>query len=283
MLATRFRSLLLATLFLAPAGILEAQVTGGSRPAATAVAAAVAPVVDGRLDDDAWREAQVLSGMVQREPLEGTPVSERTEVRIVYDDEALYVGAWLYDGRPESLVFGQTLRDASLDDADAFLVVLDTYRDGQNGFAFGTTPAGIEYDGQFSNEGGGGGGGRGGGIGRQQSGSGGGFNLNWDGSWEVATTTDGEGWYAEMRIPFATLRYGEGGPQTWGLNFQRNIRRNNELSVWAPLPRQFEVYRVSLAGSLDLQAPTSRIATVSPYVLSDVFKDYSVASPEADF
>lgn len=254
--------------------------TSGTRPSAQAREVSAPIVLDGRLDDAAWLGAQMLSGLVQREPLEGTPVSERTEVRILYDDEALYVGAWLYDGRTEALVFGQTLRDASLNDADAFLLVLDTYRDGQNGFAFGTTPAGIEYDGQFTNEGGGGGGG---GIGRQQSGSGGGFNLNWDGSWEVATSTDVQGWYAEMRIPFSTLRYGAGGDQTWGLNFQRNIRRNNELSVWAPLPRQFEPYRVSLAGTLDLQAPVNRIATVTPYVLSDAFKDYTVASPEVDF
>jgi hypothetical protein len=260
-----------------PVGVVAASET---RPAAAAREVSAPIAVDGRLDDDAWLGAQTLSGLVQREPLEGTPVSERTEVRILYDEEALYVGAWLYDGRPEALVFGQTLRDASLNDADAFLLVLDTYRDGQNGFAFGTTPAGIEYDGQFSNEGGGGGGG---GIGRQQSGSGGGFNLNWDGSWEVATSTDSEGWYAEMRIPFSTLRYGAGGDQTWGLNFQRNIRRNNELSVWAPLPRQFEPYRVSLAGTLELQAPVNRIATITPYLLSDAFKDYTVASPEVDF
>lgn len=252
--------------------------TPGSPPVAVATPASTAPSIDGRLDDAAWMSGQALSGLVQREPYEGTPVSQPTEVRILYDDDALYVGAWLYDSQPSALVFGQTLRDASLSDADAFVVVLDTYRDGQNGFVFGTTPAGIEYDGQFTDEGQGGGG-RGG---RQQSGSGGGFNLNWDGSWEVATSTDSEGWYAEMRIPFTTLRYGGSGEQTWGLNFERSIRRNNEQSVWAPLPRQFNVYRVSLAGTLELQAPTGRIATVSPYVLSDAYKDYLVASPDAE-
>lgn len=187
---------------------------------------------------------------------------------MTYDGEALYVGAWLFDSDPTSLVFGQTLRDASLDDADAFVLVLDTYHDRQNGFVFGTTPAGIEYDGQVANEGqgGGGGGGRPGwGANRQQSGSGGGFNLNWDGSWQVATSTDGQGWYAEMRIPFTTLRYGTGGEQTWGLNFERRIRRNSEESVGAPIPRQFNLYRVSMAGTLDLAAPTRRIATVSPH------------------
>lgn len=248
-------------------------------PAARAFATTAAPVLDGRLDDPVWADAPPLDGFVQREPAEGRPASQRTEVRVAYDEQALYVAAWLFDEAPDGIVLGQTLRDASLTDADAFVVILDTYRDRQNGFVFGTTPAGIEYDGQVVNEGEGGGGGQR----RQQSGSGGGFNLNWDGAWQVATHADADGWYAEMRIPFATLRYGAGGEQTWGINFERRIRRNNEQSVWAPIPRQFNLYRVSLAGSLVLEAPARRRVTVSPYVLSDGLKDYTVADPEADF
>jgi hypothetical protein len=265
-------------------GADDAQAQQASAASASLITSA--PVIDGRLDDDSWAGAQILSGFTQREPSEGRPVSERTEVRVTYDGEALYVGAWLFDSDPTSLVFGQTLRDASLNESDAFVLVLDTYLDRQNGFVFGTTPAGIEYDGQVANEGQGSGssGGRpGGGSGRQQSGSGGGFNLNWDGSWEVATSTDSRGWYAEMRIPFTTLRYGTGGDQTWGLNFERRIRRNSEEAVWAPIPRQFNLYRVSLAGTLDLAAPATRVATVTPYVLSNGFKDYTVTSPETDF
>lgn len=247
-------------------------------PAATAFPTPEAPVVDGRLDDPVWADAPLLDGFVQREPAEGRPASERTEVRVAYDDEALYVAAWLWDRTPDGIVLGQTLRDASLTDGDAFLVILDTYRDRQNGFVFATTPAGIEYDGQVVNEGQGGTGNNR----RQQTASAGGFNLNWDGAWQVATRTDGEGWYAEMRIPFSTLRYGRGGDQTWGVNFERRIRRNNEQSVWAPIPRQFDLYRVSLAGSLELQAPARRRISVTPYALADAFKDYTVAAPEAD-
>ncbi|HIF24282.1 MAG TPA: hypothetical protein EYQ27_20825 [Gemmatimonadetes bacterium] len=266
--------------------IVVAELQAQQAPNGIAAAITSVPVIDGRLDEVTWMEAQVLTGFVQREPTEGRPVSERTEVRVAYDGEALYVGAWLFDSDPTSLVFGQTLRDASLNDADAFVLVLDTYLDRQNGFVFGTTPAGIEYDGQVANEGQGGGGGGGrrpGGGSRQQRGSGGGFNLNWDGSWEVATSIDAHGWYAEMRIPFTTLRYGAGGDQTWGLNFERRIRRNSEEAVWAPIPRQFNLYRVSLAGTLDLAAPARRIATVSPYALSEGFKDYTIGSPDADF
>jgi hypothetical protein len=248
-------------------------------PTAQATHAAAAPVIDGRLDDAGWREAGPLSGFVQREPQQGRPVSERTEVRLLTDGTALYIGAWLYDREPDGITLGQTLRDASLNDADAFVVVLDTYLDRQNGFVFATTPAGIEYDGQVAGEGQGGGAG----SGRQQSGSGGGFNLNWDGSWEVATSRDADGWYVEMRIPFSTLRYAAGGAQSWGLNFERRIRRNNEQAVWAPVPRQFDVYRLSLAGTLELEAPGRRIVSISPYVLAEAFKDYTVPAPDGSF
>jgi len=262
----------------APLGAQESTTTPTAGRGRTAVAAQTAesPVIDGRLDEAAWTTASVLSDFVQREPVEGRPVSERTEVRILHDDRALYIGAWMYDRDPAGIVVGDTRRDASLNDTDAFLVIFDTYLDGQNGFVFGTTPKGVEYDGQVANEGQGGSGAV---VARQQGGSGGGFNLNWDGSWEVATSIDADGWYAELRIPFSTLRYPKGGEQTWGVNFARNIRRRNEEAVWAPIPRQFNLYRVSLAGTLSvLRAPSQRILTVTPYVLGEAFRDYATQS-----
>lgn len=249
---------------------------GASPPVAISTRTASPPVIDGNLSEGAWGGAGTIETLVQREPFEGRPASERTRVRILHDDEALYVGAWLFDRDPAAVVTGQNLRDASLTDSDAFLLVLDTYLDRQNGFVFGTTPSGIEYDGQVSNEG------QGGGQQRQQAGSIGGFNLNWDGSWQVATSRDSAGWYAEMRIPFSTLRYDKGGPQVWGFNMERRIRRNNELAVWAPLPRQFDINRVSLAGTLQLEAPAKRIVTISPYALAEAFRDFRSASPSTD-
>lgn len=256
------------------------RVTGAqSAPVARALPVESAPIIDGRPDEPEWQAATALAGFVQREPVEGRPVTERTEVRILSDDDALYIGAWLHDRRPDAITVGQTLRDASLNDADAFIVVLDTYLDGQNGFVFATTPAGIEYDGQVTGEGRAGGPG----SGRQQAGSGAGFNLNWDGSWEVATSRDSAGWYAEMRVPFSTLRYGGAGQQTWGLNFERRIRRNSEEAVWSPVPRQFNVYRLSLAGTLEVEARGRRRTTISPYALAEVFTDYAAAADETTF
>jgi hypothetical protein len=244
---------------------------GDGAPRAVATPVSSPPVIDGRLDDAAWQAAQPIGDFVQREPFEGQPPSERTELRIVHDGEALYIGAWLYDRAAGSLVLGETRRDADLGDTDAIRILLDTYLDRQNGFVFGTTPAGIEYDGQVTREGQGGFGG----DARQQRGSGGGFNLNWDGSWDVATSRDADGWYAEFRIPFSTLRYGAGGPQRWGLNVARTIRRRNEEVVWSPVPRQFDLYRVSAAGVLEgFDAPAQRTLTVTPYVLGAARRDY---------
>ena len=251
----------------------DAASNGGAVREASAVRAAVTPDIDGLLDEAAWQEAPVLSDFVQNEPFDGEASTERTEIRFLFDDEALYIGAWLFDRDPSSLVFGETRRDAELAETDALLLVLDTYLDRQNGFVFGTTPAGIEYDGQVTREGQGGFGGQQ----RQQRGSGGGFNLNWDGSWDVATFRDDRGWYAEFRIPFSTLRYGRGGVQTWGLNISRNIRRRNEQAFWAPIPRQFDIYRVSQAGTLNgVEAPARRIVDVTPYVLGSSQWDYEV-------
>ena len=238
-------------------------------PTGLAVAAGVldAPVVDGRLDEAAWGQAAPMTGFIQREPSDGQPASEPTEVRVVFDDQALYVGVWLFDSRPDEIVPGERIRDYQVEQSDNVVLIFDTYKDEQNGFVFGTTPAGIEYDGQVANEGQGGGrfgGGGGGGQRRFQSGAGGGFNKNWDGSWTVAASQDGEGWYAEFRIPFNTLRYGTDSP-SWGFNVSRRIRRLNEESFWSAVPREFNLYRLNYAGDLEgLDPPFRRLATVTP-------------------
>ena len=256
---------------------LSAQQVPGATPArrpapvGRAIRVATPPAVDGHLDDAAWADAPVLTDFVQHEPYDGQPATERTEVRILFDDAAVYVGAWLFDRDPSGIVRSEARRDIDLQETDAFQIVWDTYLDGQNAFVFGTTPAGIEYDGQVTKEG------EGGFTGnvRQQGGSGGGVNLNWDGSWDIATSTDGRGWYAEFRIPFATLRYGRGGPQVWGMNLARNLRRRNEQSYWTPIARQYTLYRVSQAGTLEgLEAPSRRVVQVTPYAIGTARRDF---------
>jgi hypothetical protein len=254
--------------------LLPADTNAVEEPVARAVRAAAPPVIDGRLNEEGWAAAQPLEGFVQRIPRHGAPASEPTEVRILFDDEALYVGVWLWDSRPDRIVEGPAIRDSRLDDSDAVLLIFDTYHDGQNGFVFGTNPSGIEYDGQVTNEGRGGGFGSGMGD-RQQGGAGGGFNLNWDGNWQVATSRDDRGWYAEFRIPFSTLRYADMADPAWGLNVMRRIRRYNEESYWAPIARQYSLYRVSEAGVLrGLELPARRQVTLTPYVLQSAERDF---------
>ncbi len=246
------------------------------RPIAHAVRVAVPPVLDGHLDDAAWTGAVVLTDFLQHEPFDGRPATERTEVRIVYDRSAIYIGARLYDHDPAGIVRGEVRRDVDLKEQDAFIIVLDTYKDRQNGFVFGTTPAGIEHDGQITKEGDGGFGGP---SSTPRSGQTGAPNLNWDGTWKVVTSVDSLGWTAEFRIPFETLRYAGGKNQEWGLNLARYIRRNSEEVFWSPIPRQYSLYRVSQAGTLTgLELPSRRIALVTPYALGGVERDFEHAT-----
>src|SRR5687767_11909187 len=248
---------------------------------ATAARATEAPTLDGDvLGDPAWANATPITGFTQEQPNEGEPVSERTEVRVLFTNDTLYIGAVMYDSDPSGIIISDSRRDSALDDTDSFQMIVDTYRDRQNGFVFGTNPAGIEYDGQVTNEGEGGGG-QGGGQ-RQSGGSGAGFNINWDAAWQVRTKMGDHGWSAEFAIPFRTLRYPAGASQTWGLNFQRNIRRKNERAYWAPIPRQFNLYRLSLAGSMSgVQTPALRNFRVTPYGLGNALSS-GVAPVDAE-
>lgn len=245
-------------------------------PVALALRVAEAPAVDGEvLADAAYADARLATGFVQSRPFEGQPATERTEVRIVYTEDTLYFGIVCYTDDPSTIIAADSRRDSDLTETDSFRIILDTYHDGLNGFVFGTNPAGVEYDGQVTNEGQGSGRFGGGGSGRpsnsrQQRGSGGGLNVNWDGAWQVVTGVTDIGWTAEIAIPFRTLRYPTTDVQTWGLNFQRNIRINNEQAYWSPLPRQFTLNRLSLAGELQgLRVPAQRNLQLMPYMLGD--------------
>ncbi|MEE9217780.1 MAG: DUF5916 domain-containing protein [Acidobacteriota bacterium] len=224
------------------------------RPVARAFRVERAPVIDGNiLGESVWEVAGSVSGFWQSAPDEGQPATQRTEVRIVYTEEALYFGVICYDREPSGIIVADSRRDSSLDETDSFQIILDAYLDRQSGLVFGTNPAGVEYDGQVSKEG------------REQ-----GFDINWDGTWEVEAAISEIGWSAEFAIPFRTLRYRHHAKQIWGLNFQRNIRRRNETAYWSALPRQYNLHRLSLAGALtDLELPRQRNLKFIPYTLGE--------------
>ncbi len=250
---------------------LAAPTTAGSAPVATppseppqalAGRASDAPAIDGDvLGDPAWAGVEPLTDFWQTTPDAGNPASQHTEVRILYSDTMLYFGIICFDDDPSGIIVNESRRDSPLVDTDSFQIVLDTYLDRQNGFVFGTNPTGLEYDGQVTNEGEGG---------RGLGSSLGGLNLNWNGAWTVQTLTGDFGWSAEFAIPFSTLRYDRNATRAWGMNFQRNIRRRNEQAFWSPLPRQFNLLRLSQAGTLGgLEPPRQRNLQILPYVRGD--------------
>ena len=276
-MAWRTLGVLLGVLFAAwpagaqpPAAPATAAAAGAAAaPEFTAVASEDAPLLDGLvLGDPAWDGAAPATGFRQTQPIEGAPASERTEVRVVFTEGTLYIGVVCYDTDPGSIAIADSRRDASLDDGDSVQFILDTFLDRQSGFVFGTSPAGQEYDGQVVNAGEGR-------LGRStttSSGSGAGFNGNWDGVWDVRTSVTDVGWSAEFAIPFRTLSYPDRETQTWGMNVQRNIRRRNEIVYWAPLPRQYNLLRLSMAGQLSgvRPAPAGRDLKIVPYVAGDM-------------
>ncbi len=148
-------TLALGAVHLSPATAQTVGETTGV-PVATGARTDTPPVIDGRLDDNVWAAAPTISGFLQHEPFEGRQPTERTEIHILYDATAVYIGAAMFDRRPTGIVTGENRRDADIRDADAILIVLDTFFDRQNAYVFGTTPLGIEYDGQVTKDGEGG-------------------------------------------------------------------------------------------------------------------------------
>jgi hypothetical protein len=245
------------------------------------------PTIDGHVTDNVWQSVQPYTTFTQQDPNEGAPATEKTEVRIIVGKGNVYVGIIAFDSDPSKIIVSQARRDASLSDTDSIVMVFDTFNDRQNAFVFGTNPLGIEYDGQVAREGqtsgvsvGGGGGGNSSGTARGGISA---FNPNWDGDWTVRTQITERGWEAELAIPLKTLRYQTGDNQTWGFNLLRNIRHKNEQVYLAPIPRGFDIYRVSLAAKMTgLNLPPRRDIKLIPYALGSVNKDYTLADDNVD-
>jgi hypothetical protein len=186
-------------------------------PTATALHIKERIRINGRLDEPAWKSAQPIGALIQVLPKEGVPASEKTEVRVLVDEDAIYFGIICFDRTPSQIVSTQMTRDADLSVDDHVEIVIDPFYDQRNGFLFIVNPAGARTDGQISNN---------------ASSS----DTSWDGIWNAAAHIDEQGWEAEIAIPFKTLRF-KPGQATWGLNVQRGIKRYNETDRWAE-PRQ---------------------------------------------
>ena len=228
-----------------PSGLAAQEAGDGLRAFRVPAGERAAIRVDGLLGEEVWSRAQVVSGFRQREPREGEPATEATEVRVVFDDETLYVGVMAFDSEPDKVVARILQRDKLMTvnfmggglafaGDDAVAILLDPFHDHRNGVVFATNPNGAEFEALIANEGSD-------------------ANIDWRGVWKVAGTRTPEGWSAEFAIPWRTLRYPDAAPdQPWGLNVFRVIRRKNEETLWRSWRREGEgFHRVSRAGHLD--------------------------------
>jgi hypothetical protein len=187
----------------------------------TAVKVSQSPHIDGDLNDAVWQQAPVATDFMQYAPSYGFPVSARSVVKVLYDNEAFYIGAYLYDN--PSLIRKQlTARDGELlQDVDYFSVFVDTYNDQQNGFQFSVTTANVQSDAKVTTA--------------SATGFGQYGDKAWDAVWESQIQMKNDGWSVEMRIPYLSLRFAKKDIQTWGIQFLRYMRRNNELDFWNPV------------------------------------------------
>ena len=196
------------------------------------------PDIDGIFGETEWDGAALVDVFTQQEPSIGEPATERTEVRILYDAERLYLALHAYDSDPSAIIATEMRRDSMrILDEDNFQIILDTFRDSRSGYMFVTNPLGAKLEQQIFEEGGG-----------NARGSASNINRNWDGVWTVAARRTDDGWAAEIAIPMVTVRSPEMADQAWGINFMRSIRRKNEQVYWAPIPKPYGLMQVSLAG-----------------------------------
>jgi hypothetical protein len=215
---------------------------------ASATRAAIAPVLDGRTDDPAWAQTQVIDQFLEYEPTEGAETRFKTEARVTYDDKNLYVLVRMYDPAPDSIISLLSRRDVRTQSEQVKLVI-DSYNDKRTAYQFCVNPAGVKRDFYVYND-----------------------NVedaSWDAVWDVATAVDSVGWVAEFRIPFSQLRFANKPAHTFGLMIVRDIARTNARISWPLYSRSKQGY-VSQSGEINgiTNIPTPRRLEIAPYVVA---------------
>jgi hypothetical protein len=203
--------------------------TANSAPRAVVTRAQGKTTVDGKLDEPDWAAAAPITDILQREPHPGQPATEKTELRLLYDADNLYIGVTCFDSEPRKIIATQMARDADLSADDRVEILLDTFRDQRNAFYFATNPAGALVDGLVIENGN--------------------LNKEWDAIWLVRTQRFDGGWRAEFAIPFKSLGF-RAGAASWGFNLSRTIKRKLEEDRWASPRLDVEFQQVSEAGEI---------------------------------
>jgi hypothetical protein len=209
------------------------------------------PVINGILDDEAWKEGTWIDDFTQYEPYNGSKASQRTEFKILFDDNNLYVAFKAYDTSPDSIVNRLTRRDNV--DGDLVGIILDSFHDLRTGFLFGISSSGVKFDQMFTNDG-------------QNE------DSSWDPNWWAKTSINGEGWVAEMKIPLSQVRFEKNSGDTWGLEVARILFRKNETSFWQHIPKD-------APGLVHMFGELSGLEQIRPRKILDV-TPYSVGKAE---
>ena len=224
----------------------------------SAVRTAAAVAIDGVLDEAAWSSAVAATDFRQRDPDNGAPATERTEVRLLYDADRLILGVTLHDSEPDRLLGNQMQRDQPFLADDRFMWTIDTFLDGRSGYYFEINPAGAMGDGLIDPS-------------ETDDDLGADVNKSWDGIWTARVRRGATGWTAEIEIPFRTVNF-DPNNGAWGINFQRTVRRKNEESLWTGYERNFGLARMSNAGRAEVLSGLSQGLglDLKPYVVGNV-------------
>jgi len=198
-----------------------------------AIKTSTPPVIDGILDDSVWNIAKPVSDFLQQEPIAGKQPSQKTEVRILYDDDNIYVSFMNYDTEPGKIVARALKLDGAMGADDNVSLLFDTFNDKRSGYWFGTNPLGMRDDALLT-----------GSSGMR------GFNERWNGIWNVRSAIVDSGWSTEMVFPFSTFKFYDKPEQVWGVEFRRSIARNGETMRWSAVGKNIMFFDLSKLGEL---------------------------------
>ncbi len=212
---------------------------------------AVPPLIDGTLDEEAWLSGKWAGSFTQNQPFSGRPESQKTEFKIVFDDNNLYVAIKAFDTSPDSIVNRLSRRDQQ--DGDLVGIIIDSFHDLRTGFLFGVSSSGVKYDHMLTNDG-------------QNE------DPSWDPNWWVKTSINSEGWIAEMKIPFSQVRFEKNSGDVWGFDVGRVLYRKNETTYWQHIPKD-------ASGLMHLFGELKGLEQIKPRKIFDV-TPYGVARTE---
>jgi hypothetical protein len=221
-------------------------------------------VIDGRLDEPAWALAPPAGDFVQKVPFTGRPASEPTEIRLLYDDDNLYIGVMLFDSDPAGIAINDLEKDFNFRGSDNIQIAFDSLYDRRSAFSFRTNAVGAKADAQFID-----------GV----------INHDWDAVWDVRTSVNDKGWVAEFVVPFKTFRFSTEPKQVWGMNATRKLIRSNEDSFWSPVPVRYGMARTSIFGTVQglENIRPGRNLKITPFVTTGVTQFRQSTAPQVRF